>query len=303
MPKRHLPSLHGLRAFESAGRHLSFSRAALELSVSQSAISHHIRQLEDELGTPLFIRRTRAVALTPAGTVLLAHASQALDLLATGTRAARETQRCQLRVSLLPSFAAHWLIPRLPRFQAAHPDIEIVLDPALVKADIGPGGVDLAIRYGQGDWPGSEAQLLLWEHLTPVCSPAYRTTLPTVLRPADLASCPRLTSRTRPPSDWDSWAGMAGTELHGPLHMLTDYNIVVQAALNSQGIAMGRLAMLADSLARGQLVSLMPDIAARGEIGYWLLTHGKRSPALTVFCDWLLAEAQQTTQRMSQIDT
>jgi LysR family glycine cleavage system transcriptional activator len=167
-----LPPLQSLRAFATVARLLSFRRAGEELLITQSAVSHHIRELEQNLGVKLFIRKARGVELTPEGQQYFEFVRQAFDLIASGTSALRRrATKSWVRVSLLPSFAANWLVPRLRRFNEAHPDIELVLDPTLHLTNFAGGEADLAIRYGGGRWNEVESQLLMTESLTPVASP------------------------------------------------------------------------------------------------------------------------------------
>jgi len=156
---RPLPPLVSLRAFEAAARHLSFSLAAQELFVTQSAVSHHIQKLESELGVALFDRLTRAVALTDAGQAYYAKVHAAFELLRQGTHETRPQvdARAKLQVGLLASFATRWLAPRLQTFALAHPRIDLQLRPDIALADVSGGEVDMAIRYGRGRWPGVRA--------------------------------------------------------------------------------------------------------------------------------------------------
>ncbi len=186
-----LPSLSALRAFEAAARHLSCKRAADELHLTAGAISYQVRQLEAELGVSLFVRLPRTLELTATGEQLLASVGPAFDLIARGTDEARAEGRRRLRVGLLPSFATHWLLSRLPRFEETHPDIEVLFEPNLAHADFASDKVELAIRYGAGRWPGLEARLFMTEHLAPVCAPS-------LLRKGPPIAC-RRTYRPTPP--------------------------------------------------------------------------------------------------------
>ncbi|OWJ65605.1 LysR substrate-binding domain-containing protein, partial [Inquilinus limosus] len=272
---RRLPSLPALRAFEAAGRHLSFRRAAAELLVTPSAISHQVQRLEQELGTALFVRKTRAIALTPAGERYLDGVRRAFDLLAEETRAVRAPERAVLRVSLLASFATHWLVPRLGRFAAAHPEIELRLEPSNALVDIGGGEADLAIRYGTGGWPEVEATLLLADRIAPVVSPALLDRGPPIAAPADLLRHTLLLSYAREPIEWPAWSAAHGFDLaRARTLMLHDYNIVLEAALAGQGVAMGRHALIGEKLRGGALVEPLggPPFAPPG-LGYWLVTR------------------------------
>jgi LysR family glycine cleavage system transcriptional activator len=239
-PRRRFPGLSSLRAFEAAARHLSFSRAADELLITQSAVSHHVRKVEEDLGVSLFVRQARAVTLTPAGQQYLACLNQAFDLVDKATDEIRRAARRTLRVSLLASFATHWLVPRLPRFTAAYPDIELVLEPSIRFVDMTVEPIDLAIRYGRGGWHRVQAQWLLTEQTSPVCSPALLGPDEPPLQPCDLLRHDLLMSFSNEPFERHAWSEMAGVDLlQSRSVMLHDYNIVLQAAVDGQGIAMG----------------------------------------------------------------
>ena len=168
-----LPSLNGLRAFEAAARHLSFTQAASELNVTQTAISHQIRRLEEELGIRLFIRKNRALALTPQARDYLPGVRAAFNDLRLATdRLLRKDDDKVLTVSTLASLAAKWLLPRLTAFQEAHPGIDVRITTSTALVDFKNGDVDAAIRYGRGNWPGVRAEWLMADEGFPVCSPA-----------------------------------------------------------------------------------------------------------------------------------
>lgn len=289
-----LPPLHALRAFEAVGRLLSFRRAGEELLISQSAVSHHIRQLENYLGVRLFHRQPRSISLTREGAAYLAQISTAFAVIADSTRALHgRIGRARVKVSLLPSFAANWLVPRLKRFHARHPDIDIDLDPTLDLADLAGGEVDLAIRYGDGRWPRCEARLLMAERLTPVVSPTLLPADQGDWQVSDLYGQTALLSRN--PVDWDIWAEAAGFNLGlMPAIQLTDYNIVLQAAVDGQGVAMGRLLLVQDRLRSGGLIAPFSDVILSDRAGHWLVTAQTRkpSPATETFVTWLCAEVE-----------
>src|ERR1700720_989626 len=184
-----LPSLNGLRAFEAAARHLSFTHAASELNVPQTAISHQIRRLEQELGIRLFIRQNRALALTPAAKDYLPGIRAAFNDLRLATdRLLRKDQDHVLTVSTLASLAAKWLLPRLSAFQEAHPGIDVRITTSTSLVDFGKGDVDAAIRYGRGHWAGLRADWLMADDFFPVCSPALASGEKPLRCPQDLAS-------------------------------------------------------------------------------------------------------------------
>ena len=297
---RPLPPLIALRAFEAAARHLSFSLAAQELFVTQSAVSHHIRKLESELGVTLFERRTRAVALTTAGQAYFAKVHAAFELLRSGTEETRAptTKRIKLTVGLLASFATRWLAPRLQAFSAAHPGIELQLRPDIALADVPGGEVDLAIRYGRGGWADVRARKLMPERLSVVCSPTLLGGTRRPRKPQDLVRYPLLASHAKLPFEWQAWGTRFGVDLRGAQTVhLHDYNIVVEAALAGQGIAMGRHRLIAPQLASGAMVQAVPDaVLDDPRIGWWLVTPRAAKgeiEAVTVFRDWLTQTAAQ----------
>lgn len=275
-----LPPLHALRAFEAVARHAGVSRASHELLITQSAISQHVRRLEQHLGTALFVRHGRGMTLTKAGQHYYDTVSRAFAVIADGTAAL--AGRRVVRVSVLPSFAAHWLGPRLASFRAAHPDVEVALDPNLTAADFAGDGVDLAVRYGDGHWPGAEASLLMTERLTPVHSPNAATieTLPLLI--------------TKKAFDWKVWAEAERFDLAArPQVQLTDYNVVLQAALRGEGLALGRLSLIGELIAKGQLVAPFATVVRSTKAAYWLVRPSGRAssaPART-FAAWISDEA------------
>ncbi len=294
---RELPNLLALRAFEAAGRHLSFTRAAEELFLTQGAISRHVRGLEDELGIKLFHRRVRSLELTTEGQAYLATVRQAFDLLTAASRHVRASRtQIRLKVALTASFAANWLLPRLSRFTAAHPEIGIDFEPGVQIIDLSAAGIDAAIRYGGGSWPGLDAVALMPEEVFPVCSPALLADGPPLRTVADLAHHNLLLSGPR--SDWEDWATAVGLDLQSVPRqtMLYDYNLVLQAAIDGMGVALGRRILIEERLQSGELVQALPQ-TFRNAMGYYLVTlparRGDRS--IAVFCDWLLAESAHQT--------
>ncbi len=283
-----LPPLLALRAFEAVGHLSSFRRAGEELLITQSAVSHHIRRLELDLGVSLFLRNGRTVALTSHGTQYLETVSKAFRVIRAGTEVVTGAAD-RVRVSLLPSFAANWLVPRLDEFSAACPGVELELDPTLRPVDLAAGEADVAIRYGDGQWPGG-GRLLMTESLTPVLSPALQSNQP-IGEPGDLIAHKLLT--TSRPSDWSAWAEHAGIDLAAARTLqLTDYNIVLQAALDGQGVALGRLSLIEDRLAKAQLVAPCAIVLSSSKLAYWLIVPGTRPPSRSAnrFCKWLINE-------------
>jgi len=277
-----LPPLLALRAFEAVARHLSFIKAANELSVTQSALSHQVHKLEQHLGKPLFIRRTRAIDLTADGQRYYADIRPALDTLAAATRAQKTTPATTvLRVGLLASFATLWLAPRLAGFLNRYPHIQVELLPAIQLANVAAAEVDLAIRYGKGDWPDVHATRLMPEVISPVCSPAFKA--------GQLHNGALLMATSHRPFEWTDWCAHYHIDLeHHPRVMLHDYNIVVEAAVAGQGIAMGRHRLIERKLQEGSLVEAFDRPPYHSEIGYWLIApKGPASDAAECFSQWL----------------
>ena len=277
-----LPPLLALRAFEAVARHLSFIKAANELSVTQSALSHQVHKLEQHLGKPLFIRRTRAIDLTADGQRYYADIRPALDTLAAATRSQKTAPATTvLRVGLLASFATLWLAPRLAGFLNRHPHIQVELLPAIQLANVAAAEVDLAIRYGKGDWPDVHASRLMPEVISPVCSPAFKA--------GQLHNGALLMATSHRPFEWTDWCAHYHVDLeHHPRVMLHDYNIVVEAAVAGQGIAMGRHRLIERKLQEGSLVEAFDRPPYHSEIGYWLIApKGPASDAAECFSQWL----------------
>ncbi|CRM28290.1 LysR substrate-binding domain-containing protein [Pseudomonas sp. 58 R 3] len=277
-----LPPLLALRAFEAVARHLSFIKAANELSVTQSALSHQVQKLEQYLGKPLFIRRTRAIDLTTDGQHYYDEIRPALGMIAAATRAQKVAPTTTvLRVGLLASFATLWLAPRLAGFLNRYPHIQVELLPAIQLANVAAAEVDLAIRYGKGDWPDVQATRLMAEVISPVCSPAFKA--------SQLHNAPLLMATSHRPFEWTDWSAHYQVNLdHHPRVLLHDYNIVVEAAVAGQGIAMGRHRLIARRLQDGSLVEAFDWPRYHSEIGYWLIAaQGPASEAVECFSAWL----------------
>ncbi len=255
MAGRRLPPLNALRAFEAAARHLSFTRAADELSVTQAAVSHQVKQLEEWLGVPLFRRRPRAVLLTESGQAYLPPVREALDGLATATRRLLERQSAGvLNVSIPPSFAANWFVPRLGAFRAANPEIDVRLNATDDLVDFAHDDIDVSIRYGLGDWDGVEYEHFMDEEMFPVCAPALLARGKPLRRPDDLRHYTLLHDDMR--ENWPMWLRAAGARqvdpTRGPTFNLS--SLVLAAAIDGQGVALGRSSLMERDLAAGRLV-------------------------------------------------
>ncbi|HEU0083742.1 MAG TPA: transcriptional regulator GcvA [Bradyrhizobium sp.] len=293
-----LPSLNGLRAFEAAARHLSFTNAAAELNVTQTAISHQIKRLEEELGIRLFVRQNRALTLTPEAREYLPGIRAAFNDLRLATdRLKRKDNDHVLTVSTLASLAAKWLLPRLAAFQEAHPGIDVRLTTSMNLVDFRSGDVDAAIRYGRGQWPGVRADWLMADQLFPVCSPALLAGDKPLRWPEDLAHHVLLHSTNE--DDWRLWLTAAGlptdiSKQHGVTFDLI--LMVVQAAIDGIGVAIGRTSYVQDDIAKGRLVVPF-RITLPSDAGFYLVSPAGRpdSPNLAAFRQWLIASAQNKT--------
>ena len=291
-----LPSLNGLRAFEAAARHLSFTLAASELNVTQTAISHQIRRLEEELGIRLFIRKNRALALTPQARDYLPGVRAAFNDLRLATdRLLRKDDDNVLTVSTLASLAAKWLLPRLTAFQEAHPGIDVRITTSTTLVDFKNGDVDAAIRYGRGNWPGVRAEWLMADEAFPVCSPALLDGKRPLHIPEDLRDHVLLHTTTNS-DDWRQWLTAAGlpsdvSKLPGITFDLI--LMTVQAAIDGIGVAMGRTSYVQDDIAKGRLVVPF-NIALPADAGFYLVSPegAAEPPKLKAFRQWLIASAK-----------
>src|SRR5246127_3799930 len=295
-----LPSLNGLRAFEAAARHLSFTNAASELNVTQTAISHQIRRLEEELGIRLFVRQNRALALTPEGRDYLPGVRAAFNDLRLATdRVLRRDSDHVLTVSTLASLAAKWQLPRLSSFQEAHPGIDVRITTSTALVDFRAGDVDAAIRYGRGNWAGLRADWLTADELFPVCSPALLTGDKPLRCPEDLANQTLLHSSGGYDDDWRLWLTAAGlpTDISKQRGLSFDLILMtVQAAIDGLGVALGRTTYVQDDIAKGRLVGAV-KMALPADAGFYLVSPEARaeSPKLKAFRQWLIASVQNKT--------
>jgi len=292
--QRRLPSLKALRAFEAGARHLSFTLAAEELHVTQAAISHQVKALEEELGVRLFKRMTRKLALTEAGRGLLPIVREAFDRLAEAAEALRARRDDDvLTVSLTPSFSSKWLVGRLGRFWGYFPEIDLRLHHSIQLVDFAASDVDMAIRAGRGTWPGVESELLFGMDLFPVCSPTLLEGEHPLKIPEDLEHHTLLHEDDR--EDWVQWlktAHVKGVEgRRGPV--LDDSVVLIQAAVAGRGVALGRSSLIRDELADGRLVAPFTVSLATDMAYYMVYPPGAaENPKVRAFCDFLREEAE-----------
>ena len=296
--RRRLPPLNALRAFEAAARHLNFSRAADELSVTPGAVSQQIQNLEDYVGGALFKRTPRGLLLTDAAQMALPSLREAFDRLAeAASLLTAPVDGRRLTLTAAPSFAAKWLVPRLGRFEAAHPAVDVWLSADLDLVDFAAGEIDLAIRYGAGVYPGLDAIRLMQETVIPVMSPGLAEAHP-INSPADLVghvllhdgspdadeSCP----------DWLMWLtarGVKGVDGNrGP--RFNQSSLVIEAAVGGRGVALAKRTLAQDDLDAGRLVAPMA-ITTSVDFAYYVV-HPKakgRLPQVKAFVNWITGEA------------
>ncbi|MGJ7489880.1 LysR substrate-binding domain-containing protein [Variovorax sp. ZT4R33] len=280
--------LNALRAFEVSARHLSFTRAALELHVTQTAVSQHVKNLEDRVGAQLFRRLPRGLALTDEGTALLPVLAQSFGRIATvlaqfGEGRAREP----LTLGVVGTFAVGWLIPRLQDFQQLHPFVDLRLFTHNNRVDLAGEGLDCAIRFGDGAWHGTEAEALLPAPLSPVCAPALAAGLQ---KPADLYGATLL--RSYRSDEWAGWFAAAGLECPVVRGAVFDSSLTMaEAAAQGAGVALLPVALFGRELRQGRLVRPFTVETQNGR--YWLtrLKSKPESVAMQVFRDWLLQAA------------
>jgi LysR family glycine cleavage system transcriptional activator len=302
MPRR-LPPLNALKAFEAAARHESFTRAAEELCVTQGAVSHQVKALEEELGLKLFNRERQRLVITEAGRAYLEVVRDALDRIAAGTERLLQRQSAgALTVSTSPNFAAKWLVHRLGRFAEAHPGIDLRVSATLHHVDFAREDVDLAIRHGDGQGSGLHVTRLCVEELAPVCSPKLLRGRNGLRTPSDLSRHTLLHVNDR--MDWRKWLDAAGTKDIDPSRgpVLNQASMALDAAVDGQGVALARSALAAWDLIGTRLVRPF-DLALPLAYAYWIVCPQATAnlPKIVIFRDWLLSEAAEDERRLQQL--
>jgi LysR family glycine cleavage system transcriptional activator len=310
---RPLPPLNGLRAFEAAARHLSFSKAAAELNVTPAAVSHQIKGLEEHLQVQLFRREPRRLLLTDAAQRALPAIREAFERLgeAADELRADATDARTLTVSAVPSLSAKWLVPRLDRFRRKHPQIDVRLDATGEVVDFQrDADIDMGIRYGTGHYPGLETIKLAPGDVIPVCSPDLPTPDAPLETPEDLRHHTLIHTRwgsgaTDP--DWGDWlrsAGVTGVDSRrGPRFNHSEY--ALQAAMQGQGVALVMGILVGDDIAQGRLIApLDRDDPGRTRFAYWIVAPPAKMKQARVraFRDWLLDEMAATREEPAQRD-
>jgi len=288
-----LPPLNALKAFEAAGRHLSFSQAAAELQV---------KALEEYLGVALFLRGNRRIELSEAGAHLLPGISDGFQRMLAATEAFRRLHADQpLVISIVPAFGGKWLMKRLDRFRELHPDICIRIEATESVADFSRDPVDIAIRYGSGDYPGLRVDCLLGEEVYPVCSPDLLAGEHPLREPADLQHHVLLDSDWNPDyptwPDWEMWLKAAGLGdlpvTYGPRLGGSSESLLIEEAIAGRGVILASSILVADDIDAGRLVRPF-DVSFPVQFGYWLVCPETTAdqPRIRTFREWLLSEVR-----------
>jgi LysR family glycine cleavage system transcriptional activator len=287
-----LPPLQAIRVFEAVARHLSFTKAAQELGMTQAAASYQIKLLEERVGAPLFLRRPKQIELTEPGQRLAPAVSEAFSIIAQAYAAARGGAEGLLCVTTVLTFASNWLAQHLGAFQIAHPALAVRLDTSSRLTDFAREDVDLAIRSGAGKWPGLEAHKLLDADFTPMLSPKLAASIGGVKEPADLLRLPILD-----PGDiwWTQWFEAAGVTGHDlakrPGSSMGAQAYEANAAIAGHGVAILTRALFKNEIADGRLIQPFDLVGDDGH-AYWLVypTARRNVPKIRAFRDWILAE-------------
>ena len=300
---RQLPPLNALRSFEAAARHESFTRAAEELHVTQGAVSQQVKALETQLGIKLFNRERQRLKITAAGRDYLVVIREALDHISAGTERLMQRQGTNvLTVSTSLDFAAKWLVNRLARFTTAHPGIDLRISATTQHVDFVREDVDMAVRHGDGKWPNLDATRLCAEQIFAICSPKLLSGRNRLRKPADVLKWPllRLEDQSKAWERWFALAGVAAPErLPGPV--LNRASMLIDAAIDGQGVALARTTLTALDLINGRLVK--PFKLSWEPAGtYWIVSPKAAAKVVKVsrFRDWLLAEAADDARRLGQ---
>ncbi|MGH6614312.1 transcriptional regulator GcvA [Sphingomonas sp.] len=289
---RRIPPLAAVRVFEAAARHENFTAASVELGMTQAAVSYQIKLLEERLGVPLFRRDKKRVLLTDAGRRISPQVVRAFEALDSAFGSIRAEDEALLTISTSNTFANTWFAWRLGGFQMAHPAMAVRLLTSDALADFVSDDVDLAVRAGQGGWPGLVEELLLPIDFTPMCSPAFLARHGGMIAPEHMMSLPLVSPHDR---WWSVWLSEAGIDVpQGPLRpgvRLDSQAHEGNAAIAGQGIAMLTPFFWRNDIAEGRLVRLFDQVSTRG-FGYWLVypEHRRNTPKIRRFRDWLVSE-------------
>jgi len=304
--QRRLPPLNALVVFEAAARHLSFTRAADALHVTQAAVSHQIKALEEWLGIALFHRlgRGHGLTLTDAGRLYQQRIAASLDSIRESTAEISQTRRKRvLNIMTLDSFGAMWLLPRLGHFLRKHADVDVRVTAADIEADaLGNGSADIDLRYGEGHWPGVEVTQFLREAIFPVCSPALLRGAKPLRQPSDLKHHTLLHDVMV--TNWRTWLEAAGVDDVDPERGsgFNHSHLVTQAAISGNGVALGRGALVTDAIRRGELAKPFA-LSLESSYAYYVVysKNAARDPVVMAFRDWLVEEGAASQRELDQI--
>ena len=297
--KRALLPLNALRAFDAAARHLSFKQAADELSVTPAAVSQQIRHLEDVLGVELFKRTNRSLILTPPAQLALADLNQGFEALEASVRAVQSAQEDHIiRVSVSPSLASKWLVPRLANYYELHPDAIVKVSASMTLTDFRSEDVDLAVRYGSGKYPGLFCEELMRETVFPVCSPNHCTNDKGLCAPEDLVNATLIHDDSFIEDDsapsWSMWlkaAGLGDLEGHRALHFNT-HSLAIEAAVAGRGVVLARSTIAGADLKAGRLIKPFGEEVPVDFAHYIVCPEENlKLKRVQAFIDWLKSEA------------
>jgi LysR family glycine cleavage system transcriptional activator len=293
-----LPPANSLVVFEAAARHLNFTRAAQELSVTQAAVSRQIQILEDHLGTALFQRIPRALKLTPPGLHLYKSVTMSLEHIANTVADIRRVgPKADITVATSVTFASYWLMAHIHKFRAVNPDVELKVVASGPVTNLAAAGIDLAVRYGSGRWPGVEAIHLLDNEVFPVCAPSYLKGRSPLRKPRELLDevLLHLVEYDRNWVTWEAWLRDFGVPWKPAKKGLEfdNYLVLIQAAIDGQGVALGGQRLAEDFIIRGALVRPI-TATLRSTRGFYLLVplDAPLSKPAKLFRDWIIAEAK-----------
>jgi LysR family glycine cleavage system transcriptional activator len=301
---RHIPGLQALKAFDASARHLNFTRAAAELNVTPAAVSHQIKELEDAVGGPLFHRTSRYMQLTRQGQILRPAIADALEGLTRALQRIRQSEQPnQVRVTASPSIAAKWLVPRLDRFLESSPGADVRIDVSAAPLDFDRDDVDVAIRFGEGIYPGLVVEKLFQDSIFPVCSPDLLKNARPLREPRDLLQFTLIHLEWEAQGavwpNWRMWMLAAGVKDFNDtsgLHF-SQTSLALQAALDGHGVALGDSTLAADDIATGRLVKPFAlSLRSPAQFAYHLVTRRDTAdrPMTRAFRDWIIAEAAAT---------
>ncbi|MBM6595662.1 LysR substrate-binding domain-containing protein [Microvirga pudoricolor] len=297
-----LPPMSTIRVFEAAARHQSFTRAAEELGMTQAAVSYQIRLLEDRVGLPLFVRLPRQVVLTAKGRELAPAITEAFSLLRAAFTDFEDRSETTLSLTTMTTIASNWLIPRLGRLKALHPELAVQISISDQMVDFSRSEFDVGIRSGLGEWPGLEAHRLIPNHFTPACGPSLLQGTPPYA-PEAILQMPLLSPRDPWWQDWTRAAGLGEVDLSDrPDNAFGTQQFEGLAAMSGQGVALINPYFFGDDIAAGRLVPIS-DVMVRSDRPYWLVypKTRHRSKRIKAFRDWILTEAASDIRRNEEV--